>query len=55
VDFIRLPVIAVIGILLYNEAFDIWVFVGAVVIFVANYANILGETRKNRVVTASGY
>jgi drug/metabolite transporter (DMT)-like permease len=55
VDFIRLPVIAVIGMLLYNEAFDIWVFVGAVVIFVANYANILGETRKNRVVTASGY
>ncbi|MEX0337646.1 MAG: DMT family transporter [Arenibacterium sp.] len=54
VDFARLPVIAVVGVIVYNEPFDICVIVGATVIFVANYLNILGETRKNRVVTASG-
>lgn len=54
VDFARLPVIVVVGMVLYNEPFDFWVVVGAIIIFVANYINILGETRKNRVATASG-
>lgn len=49
IDFIRLPVIAIIGMQLYGEPLDIWVFVGAAVIFGANYLNILTETRKNRV------
>ena len=47
-DFIRLPAIAVIGMLLYNEPLDGWVLIGAAVIFGANYMNILAETRKNR-------
>ncbi len=46
IDFVRLPVIAVLGMLLYNEALDIWVFVGALVIFAGNYFNIWVETRK---------
>lgn len=45
VDFVRLPLIAVIGMVLYGEALDIWVFVGAAVIFGANYLNIWRETR----------
>jgi drug/metabolite transporter (DMT)-like permease len=45
-DFIRLPVIAVIGMLLYNEAIDIFVFLGAAVIFAANYLNIWTESRR---------
>lgn len=45
IDFARLPTIAVIGMLLYGEALDIWVFVGAAVIFAGNYLNILAETR----------
>ncbi len=45
IDFIRLPAIAVIGMLLYNEALDVWVFVGAAVIFAGNYLNIWVETR----------
>jgi len=45
-DFIRLPVIAVVGMLLYNEALDIFVFLGAAVIFVANYLNIWTESRR---------
>lgn len=45
IDFVRLPAIAIVGALFYNEAIDIWVFVGAVVIFGANYFNIWLETR----------
>nr|WP_136251798.1 DMT family transporter [Ningiella ruwaisensis] len=46
IDFARLPIIAVTAMLLYNEATDIWVFVGAFVIFAGNYLNIWFETRK---------
>ena len=46
IDFIRLPTIAVIGMLVYGEAVDIWVFVGALVIFGGNYMNIWVETRR---------
>lgn len=46
IDFVRLPVIAVIGMLLYNEALDIWVFAGAAIIFTGNYLNIWSETRR---------
>jgi drug/metabolite transporter (DMT)-like permease len=46
VDFIRLPVIATVGMLFYAEAIDVWVFVGAAIIFAGNYINIWSETRK---------
>ena len=52
IDFVRLPVIAIIGMLLYAEALDIWVFVGAAVIFAGNYLNLWFETRKPRAQTA---
>ncbi|GIT85630.1 DMT family transporter [Roseobacter sp. OBYS 0001] len=45
IDFIRLPAIAIVGMLLYNEAIDVWVFAGAAVIFAGNYLNIWSETR----------
>ena len=45
IDFIRLPVIAVLGMLVYNEAIDIWVFIGAVIIFAGNYINVWVESR----------
>ena len=45
-DFARLPVIAIIGAAFYNEAIDLWVFVGALLIFGANYANIRLESRQ---------
>lgn len=48
IDFARLPVIAVVAMLLYDEPLEIWVFVGALVIFGANYLNIWNETRKPR-------
>ncbi|WP_299725570.1 DMT family transporter [uncultured Tateyamaria sp.] len=46
IDFIRLPTIAVIGMLVYNEAIDVWVFVGAAIIFAGNYLNLWVETRR---------
>lgn len=48
IDFARLPIIAVVGYLLYNESIDIYVFIGAALIFGANYLNLLRETRAER-------
>ena len=45
IDFVRLPVIAIIGMLAYGEALDLWVLLGAGIIFASNYLNILSETR----------
>ncbi|MDW3222042.1 MAG: DMT family transporter [Paracoccaceae bacterium] len=46
IDFIRLPAIAVVGMVLYNEPLDMWVLFGAVIIFTGNYLNIWAETRQ---------
>ncbi len=46
-DFIRLPVIAVVGMAFYGEALDPLVFVGAALIFAGNYLNIWVESRRN--------
>ncbi|MCV2892315.1 DMT family transporter [Lentibacter sp. XHP0401] len=46
IDFARLPVIALIGAAFYAEALDVWVLVGALLIFAGNYFNIWSETRK---------
>ncbi|MDB4196842.1 DMT family transporter [Ascidiaceihabitans sp.] len=45
IDFARLPVIAIIGMLAYGEALDLWVLLGAGIIFAGNYLNIWSETR----------
>ncbi|MGH1354954.1 MAG: DMT family transporter [Thalassovita sp.] len=45
-DFARLPLIAVIGMVFYSEPLELWVAVGAIVIFGANYLNIWNETRR---------
>lgn len=46
IDFARLPVIALVGMLVYAEALDPLVLLGALVIFGANYGNIWFEMRK---------
>ena len=46
IDFCRLPVIAAIGYVFYNEALDIFIIGGAMIIFIANYINIWSETKK---------
>lgn len=50
-DFVRLPAIAVVGMVMYGEPLDAWVLVGALVIFGGNYLNILMETRRKRAET----
>lgn len=47
-DFVRLPAIAIVGMAFYAEPLDWAVFLGAVLIFAANYANILAESRTHR-------
>lgn len=44
-DFARLPTVAILAMLIYAEPLDIWVFIGASVIFTCNYLNVLRESR----------
>ena len=44
IDFMRLPIIAIIGYFFYNEGLDISLLFGAVIIFVGNYYNIRYES-----------
>lgn len=39
-EFARLPIIATVGVLLYAETLDPWVFVGGAIIFAANFWNL---------------
>lgn len=45
-DFLRLPVMAFIGAAFYNEGFNVWVILGAVIVFVANFWNIWEESKQ---------
>jgi len=44
-EFLRLPIVAVVGFLLYQEAFEAMTLLGAAIIFSGNYASIRHETR----------
>lgn len=48
IDFLRLPLIAIIALVLYGEPTTFTTFLGAAIIFGANYANILVESRRAR-------
>jgi len=43
IDFTRLPLIGVVGMALYGEPLDLWVFLGGAVIFAANWINLRSE------------
>ena len=45
IDFARLPLIAIVGAAFYNEPLSPYVFIGAAVIFAANYINITRVAR----------
>jgi len=45
IDFARLPVIAMVGMILYDEPLSLAVFFGAALIFGANYLNVVAERR----------
>ena len=48
IDFLRLPVIAGLGVALYDEPLDLWVVLGALVIVGANWINVARESRFRR-------
>ena len=48
IDFVRLPTIAIVGMMLYQEPLEVWIFVGAALIFAANYLNITYAMRGTR-------
>lgn len=45
-DFIRLPLIAIIGFMFYDEPVDVFVFIGALLVLSGNLANIRGAQRE---------
>ena len=45
VDFLRVPLIAAVGYLLYDEGIDLWVVIGAGVILLSNLYALRAETR----------
>jgi len=53
IDFVRLPLIAVLGVALYSEPLELAVLAGAVLIFAANYINVVIEHRRSRVSTVT--
>ena len=46
IDFVRLPTIAVVGMLFYDEPLEMAIFAGAALIFIANYINIAATMRR---------
>jgi drug/metabolite transporter (DMT)-like permease len=39
-DFLRLPLIALVGLVFYGEPLNPWVMVGAVIVFAATWLNL---------------
>ena len=53
-EFLRLPVVALAGFLLYAEAFELVTLLGALIIFSGNYVSLMYETRRARPPVAPG-
>jgi drug/metabolite transporter (DMT)-like permease len=47
-DFLRLPLIALVGTFLYNESLNPWILAGGAVVVVANLLNMWAERRAKR-------
>ena len=47
IDFVRLPIIAFVGLIFYNEPLDMFVILGAVLICYANWLNLTKDERSN--------
>ena len=44
-DFVRLPLIAAIGLVLYSEPLHLWVLLGGLLVLFGNYANLIADRR----------
>ena len=53
-DFLRLPLIAVLGYLFYNEILDLFVLIGALIMLSGNFINIRAEHKKAKQSHISG-
>lgn len=53
-DFLRMPLSAIVGFLVYAEVIDVWVLVGAGLIFFGNYLNVAAERKKSASRSATG-
>jgi len=44
-DFLRLPLIMGVGVIIYGEPLEVWVLAGGAIVIAANVINLLGERR----------
>ena len=51
IDFLRLPLIAFVGFAIYGEALDLWVFIGAAIIFGGGYTMVWRENRRTKALS----
>ena len=54
IDFVRLPLISMVGYLFYNEVLTWYIVLGSVLVFVGNYINIKAEERTQSHERVSG-
>ncbi len=54
IDFVRLPLISMVGFLFYNEVLTWYIVLGSVLVFLGNYINIKEEERVIRNERVSG-
>jgi hypothetical protein len=52
-EFVRLPVIATLGMLVYGEPLEVFVFLGGAIILAGNLYNINSERRLRRQHSAA--
>jgi len=52
IDFLRVPMAAVVGYYFYAEAIDLWVFLGGGIILLSNFQAVMAERRKSAAVAA---
>jgi drug/metabolite transporter (DMT)-like permease len=52
-DFLRIPLIALVGWMFYGEAMDAFVFAGAALIICGVLWNLLAESRRSRFPVAA--
>lgn len=46
IDFLRVPLAAIVGYAFYAEAIDLWVFLGGAIILLSNFQAVMAEQRK---------
>ena len=50
VDFLRVPLVALVGYIFYAEKIDIWLFIGALIIFCGNFYSLKQEVKSKTIV-----